>query len=303
MKGFNVYGGRGLGHLIDYARQIEALGSNVIRFQMVPNATPEAAQSLAENRIAYRDFLAQYTDKLVQLARAHKAEGGKLRFIADLHFLTGGIDIVGGKLIHKALYDATQFENWMHDFRYIASQVETESNIIAIEPINEPGTRNWKDWQHIVRATAQQFMANTSKKIIMPCKGIGPNTLAYMPKLNPRRFIATCHFWPPQITLVGVDGMTLKPRWIKAIKEDRFLHAIKDAFEYKERHGVPVLMGEVGCTRDIGDELQNMVIRKVLRHCLKNGIGTCVHVFDQHPQFGYFDSGVLETVKKVYANH
>jgi hypothetical protein len=292
MKGFNLSSYKSVGSSIDLCKFYSEIGCDTIRHQLV-----NIDEQTLTNRAKYVAWLEKETEDMIQIAYTAGLYG--LKFIADLHNTYGGVVAQPRNNPISAVFLNDEMEEyWRQDFQTVASKVERCPYIFAIELMNEPNARVHQYAKFLLRN--RDFMRScTTKRIYVSSVYGEPLRLEYLPKMG-KGFFPTVHFWPTPTSLIGAGGFVANGREETVIRKGLHLGGLTIAKQYNQTHQRKVLVGEIGCTRGIGDELQVRYMQKSLRYALKNKLNILVHGEAGNPHYGYEETGVLEVVRKCF---
>jgi hypothetical protein len=294
VRGFNL-GIHSPGYAQILCRKYRDMGCNTIRYQLV-----SVDAEVITNRSKYVAWLdKQVTNMLTVIDASH---GLGLQFLVDFHTPFGGVvqHIPGKPPVHHVFLSKEHEELWVEDVEYIGGSIEAMPGVFGFEVMNEPhcGVLRYSKFLKKHR----EFLANctTKPKYISSVYG-EPKLLDYLPKMG-KGFMQTAHFWPAPISLIGAGGFVAKGNEARIIENGSHLVSLRHVIE-KSKPRKKVLLGELGCTRGIGDALQVEYMRKALKYCLRKKIDVLVHGEAGNPAYGYEQTGVLEVVAEVFGDN
>jgi hypothetical protein len=291
MKGFNLWAGIDPGTAQNYISEAYQLGANTIRYQLGTDSEDNWL-----NRVKFVNWRNEALENFRIIAEGTAQSFPGVRFIIDLHSPFGAANEQGQRCLTSSVY----FNFWIEDLLAIAQKIANLQNVYIFEPINEPMISAQK-WRPIAKKLIDLMPRFTGKKIAIPAAGVGPSSIAMMPKIKGSQFLVTTHFWP-QMSLLKVPALGDKDptgRELVRIEKGGYLSPLQYCLEYRRKNKTPVYIGEIGCTKGIGLETQKEYMSKTLSFCLRNGLSAIVHPFE-HGQIWDYDSGVFDVVQDVF---
>jgi hypothetical protein len=270
------------------------MGCDTIRYQLV-----NIQENVFTVRRNYRTWLERELEQLCEIAYT-AGSAYNLQFIADLHTPFGGVVMQGtDNAINQTFLDEQQEQFWREDIFTVIDKTKYCTPVFAIEIMNEPYDRPMRYSKFLIR-NAEWLKSITNRRLyVSPIHG-DPNKLRYMPRTGlGKQFFETAHFWPP-MSLIGAGGFEAKGNeQAKIEKRVGWLRPLK-IVQARQREKKRILVGEVGCTRGIGDELQRMYMQRVLRYCKSLRLDVLVHGESGNPHYGYEETGVLDIVAECF---
>jgi hypothetical protein len=221
-----------------------------------------------------------------------------LKFLVDFHTPFGGVvQSYDQPPVHQVFLSQSHENLYASDLMHIAKQIEGHPGIFGLEIFNEPHCRV-NQWTKFLRRSKDWLNAcTTHPKYISSVYG-DPKLLSYLPRLG-KGFRKTAHFWPAPLSLIGAGGFLATGKEEQIIKNGTYLKSLRHIKENSTSRR-KVFLGEVGCTRGIGDALQKEYMRKTLKYCLKNKMDVLVHGEAGNPHYAYEKTGVLEVVAELF---
>lgn len=291
-QGFNISRWVDVGTSSSWIERAVEVGANFFRFGFVPDRIEQIYQLSV-----FKDFVKNTTYQMLELA-AH-VEHLPVKFMIDLHVPVGGLGQFNErKFCEKFWYDPEIQDVWISHLRFIASQVRDNSQFWGIEPCNEPTPPNYKIHKKVMRLAKKNVAeVNPDLRFVVPAKGVGPDSLATVPKLRGSAY--TAHMYSPAkiLTAPMFESVDLSANQIRFPRLERKLEAAIELRRSSQR----VIIGETGAFPSVGSDIQRRYIKNVLRVCKKHRLWVCVYPF-LDPQWKYDQAGILQAFGEVFGN-
>jgi hypothetical protein len=289
MRGFNATSFYAEQDAKSFCNLWKSIGCDTIRWQL--NA-PSGLH--LQSLLLYEEWLKEECEKFLSVA----ASAPGLKFILDLHSVFGGAT---ESAEHKFVIDEYFRSHWFAHLTYLTSLITNAQNCIGLEIANEPHAKT-KVYRKCIEDNLTFFRSlarRSNRKIYISTAYGSENRIENLPVFKGRLVQTTAHYWP-RASLIGVPGYTLDGTEEKFINSPACVGGLNKIYEYEQKTKAKILLGEIGCTKGVGEELQRAYIKKCLNFVKKHNIQVLVHGEIGNPIYNYENNGIFDEIAKIF---